>query len=205
MTVGTASGRSSRAAAWLGFLATVLVVLRLTATGDLATPPLRSLDELTTWADDRGPTASAIAVVRFGAEAATWYLLALSLLHMTASGLRLARARSLAEVLALPGAGRLVRTGLGVGLIASTAVPGDSAAPPREGTATMQPLPDEAPAGTAAMTPLRRPPPEPPGPSIPAPTRWSRASRSGRSPPRHSNSRGVVHPPTPRSIPTGGR
>ena len=162
MTVGSTSGRWSRAVAWLGFLVSVLIVLRLTGTGGLARPPLTSLEDLSTWADDRGPAASTIALVRFGAELVTWYLLGLSLLHASASGLRLGGARSMADVLALPGAGRLVRTGLGVGLVASSAVSGESAEPPPQppGTATMQPLRDVAPTtGTAAMRPLPEPDP----------------------------------------------
>ena len=161
MTVGPASGRWLRAVAWLGFLGSVLIVLRLTGTGDLARPPLTSLDGLSAWADDRGPAASAIALVRFGAELVTWYLLGLSVLHASASGLGLASARSMVEVLALPGARRVVRTGLGVGLVASSALSGESAEPPQpEGTATMQPLHDVAPTtGTAAMRPLPEPDP----------------------------------------------
>jgi hypothetical protein len=155
MTLGSVSGRWSRTVAWLGFLVAVLIVLRLTGTGDLARPPLTSIDGLSTWADDRGPAASAIALVRLGAELVTWYLLGLSLLHTASQGPRLGGARSLAEVLAVPGASRLVRTGLGVGLVASSAVSGASAEPPPQpqGTATMQPL-HEAPTGTAAMRPL---------------------------------------------------
>lgn len=163
MTIGSAPGRRWwRAAGWLGSLVAILVALRLADTGDLARPPLTSLDGLTTWADDRGPAASAIALVRFGAELATWYLLGLSLLHAAAWGLRIAGARSLADALALPGASRLVRTGLGVGLLASTVVSGESVEPPRPpaGTATMQPLHDEADGGTAAMRPLAEPDPD---------------------------------------------
>ena len=162
MTVGSTPGRRWwRAAVWLGSLVAVLIALRLTDTGDLARPPLTSLDALTTWADARGPAGSAIALVRFGAELATWYLLGLSLLHAAAWGLRLAGARSLADALALPGAGRLVRAGLGVGLLASTTVFGESAEPTRRpaGTATMQPLDDDATTGTAAMRPLAEPAP----------------------------------------------
>lgn len=151
-----------RAATWFGFLVGSLVGLRLAATGALAAPPLGSLSDLETWVDARGPVTVAVALVRSGAEAATWYLLALSVLHAASSTLRLPVAAGLADALAGPTLGRAVRGALGVGLVVSgtghTGAPfstpvAAATAPMAErasGTATQQPL-DRA---TATMRPV---------------------------------------------------
>ena len=166
--------RPLRATLWLFGLAAALVSLRMAGTGELAPPPLRSLDDLSTWADAREPVAAAMAMVRLVAEGAVWYLLGLSVLHGIAATRRVPGTGAVAEALALPGASRLVRAGLGVGLLAATAAASDPAAAPtaptmerlpaatpdavlqeriEPRTATMRPVEGEG-TGTAWMTPL---------------------------------------------------
>lgn len=153
--------RAGRAIAWLLGLVAIGTLLRLAATGDLASPPLGALGDLTRWAGGREPVAAAIALVRLAAEASVWYVLAVSGLHALSSGLRVAGGRRLADALAVPAVRRLVHAGLGIGLAAASSVGGrdqGSAA----GTATMAPVAD-APlatepqiddgAGTASMRP----------------------------------------------------
>lgn len=162
-------GRGARGAAWVGGLLAALAALRFAATGELAPPPLTSLDLLAEWADDRSPAVSALALVRFAAELVVWYLLGLTLLHAVASVLRFSSAGALADALAVPAASRLVRAGLGIGLVASTAVHADqhgggraTGPGPGTGTAAMQPVAEE-PAGTATMVPE---PAADPGPAV---------------------------------------
>ena len=153
--------RPARAAGWLLGLLAIGTALRLAATGDLAAPPLHSLDRLTSWADAREPAAAAMALVRLTAELATWYLLAVSALHAVATISRAAGGHRLADAVATPAVRRLVRAGLGLGLAAASSVSGrDEVAAP--GTVTMTPV-AEAPVvtqtrieddgGTATMRP----------------------------------------------------
>lgn len=153
--------RALRAAAWvLGLLATA-VVLRLAATGDLATPPVGSLDSLTAWADAREPVAAAVALVRLAAEVGTWYVLAVTALHVAAVILRSTGGHRLADALAVPAVRRLVHAGLGVGIAAASSVGGQEEAT-ATGAVTMTPVAEaplvtqsrvEDPGGTAAMRP----------------------------------------------------
>ncbi len=156
---------SARTVGWVALLVGVIVALRLAATGDLTAPPLTSLtslDGLGEWVDAREPAAAAVALVRFVAEIATWYLLGLTVLYGLAAALRWGGAATLADALAAPGAARLVRSGLGLGLLASTAAGAATmdddqrAVPSVETTATMQPLssPDAGGRGTAWMVPV---------------------------------------------------
>lgn len=173
-------GRASRATAWvLGLLATG-VVLRLAANGDLSSPPLGGLDELTAWADAREPVAAAIALVRVAAEAGTWYVLAVSVLHVASSVLRSTGGHRVADALALPAVRRLVHTGLGVGLAAASSVGGQEGSW-TPGTAIMAPVAEppvvgrthlEDPGGTAAMRP-RTAPVAGVAQVAPAPTTWT--------------------------------
>ena len=161
----------ARPVAWVAGLLAALVVLRLAGGGDLAPPPLGSLDALDSWVSDRGPASVAIALVRFGAELTVWYLLGLSLLHAIGAALRVRGIAVLADALALPGATRLVRAGLGFGLLASTAITAESSVAPasaqRAGVAAMQPTDDDRPAatGTATMAPLDQTEPAPTSPA----------------------------------------
>lgn len=167
--------RGARAATWTGLLVATLVALRLAATGDLSAPPLGSLAELEAWVDARGPVATAIALLRFGAELATWYLLGLSLLHAASRIVHIPAAAVLADALAGPTLGRVVRGALGVGLVVSgtghtggplhtPAAPAAARIPERAsgpvvqqpldaGTATMRPVVEQLP-GTAQMVPM---------------------------------------------------
>lgn len=149
------SGR--RGLAWLAFLVVTIVALRSAATGMLDGPPLTSLGALTDWGEARDPTTTALALVRFSAELLAWYLFGLTLLYGAASVLRSGGTAALADALALPGARRLVRTGLGLGLLASTAAgatPDEQATAPAPSTAMMQPEPvGSTERGTARMVP----------------------------------------------------
>lgn len=174
------TGRAGRSLLWLAGLGAAGISLRLASRGELAAPPLGSLDQLTTWVEVRGPAAAAVALVRLLAEVWVWYVLALSALHLASGALRTVGGHRLADALAVPAARRLVHAGLGIGLAAASSVGGpDEASAPgvatmtpvaevplvhpspvdaSSGTATMRPLP--APTGergTAVMTPTQRP------------------------------------------------
>ncbi len=160
MSGTTRPGRSSgRSLGWFVLLVGTILVLRSAAIGDLTAPPLTSLDALADWTDAREPGSTAIALVRLVAEVVAWYLLGLTILYGLAATLRSGGMASLADALAAPGAARLVRGGLGLGLLASTAAagaatpPGDVAEPSRS-TASMRPLPAVEGDGTAWMVPV---------------------------------------------------
>lgn len=169
----------ARVAAWLVGLVAAGLALRLSATGDLAAPPIGSVDGWVDWADARSPAASAIALVRLLVEVAVWYVLAVSVLHAVAGGARLAGARRFADALAVPAVTRMVRAGLGVGMVAASALTTPGAASPARGTATMAPAVGGtavlAPApGTATMRPVPDDPPPPPAPPVDRPaTTWT--------------------------------
>lgn len=147
---------AGRALGWTALVLGAVIVLRSAAGGDLAAPPLTSLDALGDWAGQRDSATMAIALVRFAAELAGWYLLGLSVLFGLADVLRWRGLSSLADALAAPGAARLVRSGLGVGLLATTAAgaatPDGASTSARPTTAVMQPVQEDEP-GTAWMVP----------------------------------------------------
>lgn len=150
---------------WTVLLVGAVLLLRASAGGDLAPPPLDSLGAVGDWVDARDPATAAIALVRFAAELAGWYLLGLTALYGLASGLRSGGLASLADALAAPGAARLVRSGLGLGLLASTAAGAATTTDDRAATtstAIMRPLNDD---GTAWMVPEGAESPEDPSTS----------------------------------------
>lgn len=175
-----------RTLVWLAALLATALTLRLAGTGLLSAPPLSSLAELTAWADERGPAAAAVSVVRVLAEVTAWYVLAVSALYGLAGAVRSPIAARAVDALTLPAARRLVHAGLGVGLVATTAVAPVAAGTTEGGTARMVPVlaPAGAPAkdagsGTAAMRPAPAPArpvlaPTPPAttPAPVAPTTW---------------------------------
>lgn len=148
--------RAGRALGWTTLVLGAVIILRSSAGGDLAAPPLTSFAALGDWADQRDSATMAIALVRFAAELAGWYLLGLSVLYGLAHVLRWRGLSSLADALAAPGAARLVRSGLGVGLLATTAAgaatPVEAGSAARSTTAVMQPVQEDEP-GTAWMVP----------------------------------------------------
>lgn len=173
--------RRARAATWLLGLVLAGVLLRLAATGDLANPPVGSLDDLTAWADAREPAAAAIALVRLVAEVAVWYLLAVSALHALSTVLRASGGHRAADAIATPAVRRLVRAGLGLGLAAASTVGGqeEAGAP---GAVTMTPVAEaplvtqtrvEDPHGTATMRPQVAPETGVGQMSPVAPTTWT--------------------------------
>lgn len=168
--------RPVRALVWIALLGATIAGLRLAATGDLVTPPLTALDDLEAWVDVRGPVPTAIGLVRLLAEAAAWYLLALSILHVLAGALRFRTGQALADALVLPGARHLLHAALGMTLFAAGPAPerdeagtavvaaghdvgSGSRAEERGsvGTAVMRPLETADRGSTATMTPLAPP------------------------------------------------
>lgn len=170
------TARAGRSLVWLVGLVAAGAALRLAATGELAAPPLDSLDQIVAWGDAREPVATAIALVRLAAEVGVWYLLAVSLLHVLSGATRLSGGHRLADALAAPGVRRLVHAGLGIGLAAASSVgtqdevgaPGTVTMTPvavtpvvtqtrvedNGGTASMRPsVPTPADGGTAPMAP----------------------------------------------------
>ncbi len=179
--------RVARALAWLTLLVGSLAVLRLGGSSDLAAPPLSSVGGLERWVDARDPATVAIALVRLGAEAAVWYLLALTVLHGTAAIVHRRSVHTVATVLTAPGVDRLLRAVLGAGamvvlplaspagLAPATAsgasvldlTPVAAPTPDPVGTATMRPLGTPV-RGTARMVPHR----DPIDPPVPLPRTW---------------------------------
>lgn len=171
-----------RAMAWLGGLVAAGMALRVAATGDLAAPPLGSWSALLDWVDARDPVVAAVALARLVAEVSVWYVVAVSVLHVVGAGLRLAGAHSVADALAVPAVGRLVRAGLGMSVVAaSTLSPASAAGPPRAATmatagiGTAVAAPSE---GAAVMRPAPAPPEVAAAPiAVPAPvavpTTWT--------------------------------
>lgn len=107
--------------AWIVALVATLFALHALGRGELATPPLASLDRLRAWLDDRGTVTGAFALVRLVALVLAWYLLAVTLLGLLA---RLVDSPSLvrvADLTTIPLVRRLLGTIVGVGLSASTA------------------------------------------------------------------------------------
>lgn len=174
--------RRARAAGWILGLVAAATLLRLAGRGELAAPPVTSLDALTAWVDGRSPATAAIALLRLGAELSAWYALGLCALHAASHLLGSARGHRVADALTVPAARRAVRAGLGLGLVAASSVAAPDAQPlgrvtatavsVEVGTATMQPVPH--PGGTATMRPVP-PPPEVASPPA-APATWTVAA-----------------------------
>lgn len=156
--------------AWTAFLVLVLVVLRAAGGGELAAPPLGSLDALSDWAEARSAATAAMALVRLVAEVAAWYLLALTGLHIIGQIFDLRPAHRLADALSVAGSQRVLYVALGLSAAASTQMSGaiQTASPPvmmmqveasepdeqsAPDTPTMVVVPDAG-AGTATMTPI---------------------------------------------------
>jgi hypothetical protein len=160
--------------AWMAALAGVLVVLHRLGGGDLEAPPWR---ELADWVAVRGPAVAVMALVRLGALAMAWYLLALT---SVAACLRAVHAAPAAAVVerALPGiVRRLLRATAGVTAAttlatsaaagaAIPAVPRRANVAPAAATAPTSPLtaPDADPTNGAAAS---EEPGDPDRPSVP--------------------------------------
>jgi hypothetical protein len=175
------TARPGRALGWLAGLVVAAIALRLAAHGTLSAPSLGSPGALTDWAGGREPVVASVALVRLVAEVATWYLLALSALHLVSGALRTTGGHRLADALSLPAARRLVRAGLGVALVAAPVGDRDEVASP--GVATMAPVAHaplateagaEAPRGTATMQPVATATTDRgTAPMVPAPATWT--------------------------------
>ena len=149
--------------AWIGLLAVLLAGLHR-AGAVLAPPPAASLDALRTWLESNDPTTAALAIVRLGALAVGWYLMAVSLvgLFVRLAGLR--RMVRVADLFTIRPVRRLLSTIAGAGLATSAlllpaAVPGGVAAV----AAAEEPLeaPEPAPPADPAEDPEPTTPPSP--------------------------------------------
>jgi hypothetical protein len=113
--VVTSPAAALRLAGWSAFLAGTLRLLHGPAFGVLS-PPLTSVAELGAWIERTSPTVMALALVRLGALAATWYLVAATVVLVVAD---VAGWRRIAAVVAAASP-RVVRhiasRGAGVGL-----------------------------------------------------------------------------------------
>ena len=167
--------RAARTGCWFAGLAALLVVLRFLG-ALLGGPPITSLEGVTSWIDRAGPSTVAVWLVRNAAEAALWYILAVSALHAASTTARSAAGLRLADALEVAGTSQLVRAGLGAGLVASTTITvvpvGASSEHEERGTAIMRPLDDgatpsssESPVAPAPAVPPHGAPPAPPPPA----------------------------------------
>jgi nucleoid-associated protein YgaU len=128
MTTESHHRSALRGIAWSVVVAGVLVVLHRTGSGALAGPPLRSVEELSRWFEERDPATALFAIVRLGAVACGWYVLAVlavgTAARLTASG-RLARA---VDAVTVPVVRRAVTGLLGAGLLSPVAAAAPAAA-----------------------------------------------------------------------------
>ncbi len=165
--------RSARTASWLLFVGLCACALHIAGTGRLAPPPA-SAGGLLDWVDARTPFAAAVGLVRLAAEATAWYVLAVSVVRVSAAWSGGAALVRVADALTLPVLRGVLSTTMGVGLVvtptlapavspgaavAGASLTGDDVSGARVGgTATMRPVtqaPPEVgrPTGTATMRP----------------------------------------------------
>ncbi len=158
MTADDTRSRPGAVAAAGTALVVVVVGLSLLGRGDLAPPPLTSIDGLRSWFDARDPAVAVFAVLRLVALGVASYLLAVLVLGVVA---RLSRSRSAeraVDAVTPLGLRRVAAALFGIGLVGVTAGPlaGDDGAAPTETlvvldrgaatgpTETLAPLDDEA-------------------------------------------------------------
>jgi len=174
-----ATNGAVRLACWSAFLVVTLRLLRGPAFGELAVP-LGSLDALDTWADRTSPAVMALAVVRLAALAATWYLVAATVLAVAADMIGWRPLRRLAGAVSPPLVRHIATRSAGAGLAAGALLAGTPLPPPLSAalsftpasaadrpttameTATTQllaPVPEAPASGTATMTRGPVPPP----------------------------------------------
>ncbi|HVM00809.1 MAG TPA: hypothetical protein VM324_16080 [Egibacteraceae bacterium] len=103
-------------AGWIATLATVIVVFSALGGGPLATPALTDLSGWGGWLEVAGPVEVAFAAGRLVVIAVAWYLLGVTVIATIAQLMRWGRLGTVADVLTLPWARRLLQTALGVGL-----------------------------------------------------------------------------------------
>ena len=170
-----------RLAGWSAFLAGTLRLLHGPTFGVLSLP-LTSAAELETWIDRTSPTVMALALVRLGALAATWYLVAATVVLVVADAAGWRRIAAVVAAASPRVVRHVVSRGAGVGLsvgvlVAAAPLPHRLAATPAGAdpgptvgpdarSPTMHLLPDDD-ADTAAVRLL---PDDEPSTAVPAPT-----------------------------------
>lgn len=146
---------------WAVLLSATLVVLHRLG-GRLAPPPLGAPSELSRWLAERAPAEALMALVRLGALAVAWYLLAATALAVVARRSGHRALVSFASAVSVPLVRRMVGGALGLSLAATTlagaAATGTAGAQPAGATTTttaviMQRLGDAAPEGAPAAPP----------------------------------------------------
>lgn len=122
---GTAGRQRARRAAlvlaWLAGLGAAIWGLGALGHGDLAPPPLRSADALSTWFDQRDTPTAAFAVLRLLAVAAAWYLLAVTVAGLAVRAVRIPRLVALTDLATITPVRRFISGVAGLGLTASAA------------------------------------------------------------------------------------
>lgn len=130
------------AAAGIGGLVAVILLLGRLGSGPLATPPLLDRAELRRWLDERDAVVVAFAAVRLVALGLAWYLLVVTVLGLAARLSRVPALVRLADLATVPAVRRLLGAVAGVGITASAGA-----------LAAAQLLPDRVPGGAGATGP----------------------------------------------------
>lgn len=180
-----------RLAVWTAGLVVAVRLLLAAGTASLAVP-LTSLDDLSAWASETPPADMAMAVLRLGAIAAVFYLLAVTALATVAHLLRLHGAVALLGSISPRVVQRIVTGGSGIGLVVGGMV-GALTSP------TLPPGPVTATVTTAPAT--RAAPATPPTPAAPATATMLRLPDATATMTRHDA--GATSKATPAGGPTG--
>ncbi|HET6953055.1 MAG TPA: LysM domain-containing protein [Acidimicrobiales bacterium] len=181
---------TARLAAWTGGLAAAARVLAATGPGPLGLP-VGGLDDLEGWVAGATPVDLVLAVLRLGAVAATWYLLAATVLAALARAVRVRPVTAAVERLAPDLVRRLATGGSSIGLavggaVASLPVPG---LPVRPEPVTVA----AAPAAPSATLARIEPAPDPALPARASATMTRTGTTAGPAAPDHRS--GARRPP----------
>lgn len=103
-------------AGWIALLAAVIVAFTALGAGPLAAPALGDWAGWAAWLEVAGPLEVVFAVGRLLVIGLAWYLAGVTVIGILARLMRWGRVASIADVLTLPWARRLLQTCLGVGL-----------------------------------------------------------------------------------------
>lgn len=141
--------------AWLGALASGLVLFHALGRGGMAPPPLTDPGAWGAWLDGREPAVAAVAVLRLVVLALAWYLVGVATVGIVARLVRRAGLIRVADALTVPMVRRLLQGALGVSL--ATAMVGASAPVARDIDAPRMSVAAEQPA-TTAVTARAAPP-----------------------------------------------
>lgn len=137
--------------AWLGALASGLVLFHGLGRGGMAPPPLVDPGAWGPWLDDREPVVAAMAVLRLVVLALAWYLVGVTTIGLVARMVRRAGLLRVADALTVPMVRRLLQGALGLSLAtamvaAPTAPVGRDVEAPRMSVAAGRPTAGATPA-----------------------------------------------------------